>query len=77
MATVVTLTIADADAARVANAAIDNQSFQPTPAGPGAELSGANNAATIKTWLINVVNAAVATVEAKRGGGGGAPPTIT
>jgi hypothetical protein len=77
MATTVTLTIADADAPRVAKAAIAKGPYQPSPAGPGAQNSGASNAATIKTWLTNVIIAAVAQRESMDGAGGGAPPAIT
>lgn len=83
MATVVTLTINDADAARVANAALKVGTFQPPTAGPsytgypGFRPAGGANAAVIKAWLIQLATTAVEAIESKDGAGGGVPPVIT
>ena len=84
MATTVTLTINDADAARVANAALEGASqFQPPVADPsntgypGFRPAGGANAPTIKAWVIQLICEAVENRERKNGAGGGPPPVIT
>lgn len=83
MATVITLTIPDADAARVANAALKTITYQPPRADPsytgypGFRPAGGTNAAVIKAWLQQLITAAVEMQETSAGGAGGTPPAVT
>jgi hypothetical protein len=83
MATSFTITVADADAARVANTALKVNSYQPPRADPtytgfpGFRPPGGANAAVIKAWVIQLMTAAIEAQEASSGAGGGVPPAFT
>lgn len=78
MATTVTLTITDADAPRVIAALRAPSQLSP---GPNAPLFptpvGASNAATIKTYLTNVVQQMVAAFEAGAAEGVASAPLVS